>query len=53
MPQQQKKKSPYKPPAIVSSETYERLALGCNGTQGGRTPQPKNGAASCTTLGAS
>lgn len=45
---------PYSPPRISSSQAFERLALGCNGTQdelGDLFPKP--GFTSCTTTGAS
>ena len=47
---QNAKKRPYMPPRIETSEPFERLALGCNGTSGGRKKFPP---ASCTTSAAS
>lgn len=46
-----KKKRPYAPPSVVSSEAFERLALGCNGTAD--TGRAKSRVTGCTTQGAS
>ena len=47
---QAKKKRRYQPPAILSSDAFERLALSCSGTQQGLR---KPGNFTCTTHGAS
>lgn len=46
-----KKKRPYAPPSVVSSEAFERLALGCNGTAD--TARQKTRGVRCSTQGAS
>lgn len=43
----------YSPPRIVTSQAFERLALGCNGVPDEFDPIVKEGHTECTTFGSS
>lgn len=47
-------KKPYQKPQVISSEMFERLALGCNGFSSGRNAgRAKPGNRACTIPGPS